>query len=255
MSGCLTDGELWIVRQCRADPDDDRVVLRPKEVHARSRLLAGDPFRRARASRDPTVQRERELQRDVGNAHRDELRPGRNETLRVRLPAPDVDAQPRILQLLDASTRDVGVGVAATDDDPRDLRGEDGVRARGRPAHVVARFEGHVEGCTARVLACLTQSEDLGVVLSGAFVVTRADHRTSLHDESPHVRVRRGCPPAASLQGEAHPLLVVRGEGRLGRPRGDHAPSPATRPRAIFSSSERNSSMSRKLRYTLAKRT
>ena len=186
-------------------------------------------------------------------------------------------------EALDAVAGDVRVRVARADDDPRDLRGDERFGARRCAAQVVARFEGYVERRPFDVAAGRAHRRDLGVLLARALVETLADDLPTAHEDRPHVGVRRWVTEPPELEGPAHKALVLGLVARRTCPRHGASPffslvsrarrsrisgaagaTPSGRElsgrgvplsRAIFSSSLMNSSMSRKERYTLAKRT
>src|SRR5262249_2288470 len=153
----------------------------------------GDPFRSARARSDTAVERERELERDVWEVRRDELRPWCDERTRIGLLDADVDLDAVAREPLRASADDARVGIEAADDDARDACAEDGVHARRSAPLVVARLERHVERAAARGFAGLLKREDLCVLLARADVKGLTDDRAvPVDDDRSDRRVRRG---------------------------------------------------------------
>src|SRR5690606_33215141 len=83
-----------------------------------------------------------------------------------------------------------------------------------RPAVVVARLEGHVEGRPTRALAGGVEGSDLGVFHAGAFVMAHRDDLVSDGDYGADGRVGRWLPPARLFERAIHqPRVEVFGLG------------------------------------------
>jgi hypothetical protein len=159
-------------------------------MNERARFGSGYPLRCPAAGCDPTIQRQGELERDVRKPLRDELRPRCDDAARLRFADPLNDKDPCRAKLHDPAPFDVGVRIAASNDDTRDFRVHDRVRARRRTTSVIARFERHVERAAGRGAASVFERGDLGVVFTGPLVPTLSDDYAVTNDHGPYVRIR-----------------------------------------------------------------
>src|SRR4051812_36373441 len=146
-------GQLRVVGQRRSDADRDRVDRRAPAVREPAAVLARDPLRVARRGRDLAVERHRGLEqhprppgpRVLAERLVAEPRAGRQLTVG------DDDLDALVAQDPEAAARGLLGRVVGGDDDARDPRLEDRVRARRRPPVGAARLERDVQRRAAGV--------------------------------------------------------------------------------------------------------
>ena len=140
-------GELRVVGQRGADPDDDGVALGAPVVRAQPRGLARDPLRVAGAGRDLAVERHRRLEQHVRAARARVLAERLVEQPRAhrRLAVGDHDLDALVAQDAEPAAGRLLRRVVGGDDDARDAGLDDRVGARRRLPVVAARLQRDVQ--------------------------------------------------------------------------------------------------------------
>jgi hypothetical protein len=209
MSGSVTNCEFRIVGEHCSDPDGYSVVLGAKYMHTSSRFGSRHPLGCTRACRNSTIEGERQLERNVGNSGRDELRPRRDEPCCFRFAASNIDGNACSFQDLDPVSYDVWVWIATADDDATDLCVNNRFGTRRRTTVMVARLERHVECRAASSIACLPESDEFGVLLPSAIMVGGCDELAIANDRGPHVRIGGWSTKMTMIEGGRHPRLIL----------------------------------------------
>src|SRR5512145_3348255 len=104
------------------NPDHHCVVRATQLVYACTGFWTGDPLGRPRSRGDTSVEGDRELECKKAPLLGNVLRPRQNQLATLRFEATRRDGNPRRLQPLETIPGDGRIGIAATDDDPGDLR-------------------------------------------------------------------------------------------------------------------------------------
>ena len=138
-------------------------------------------FDAPRARRDASVERERELERDVRQARRDVLRPRRDSRLRTAPRARRaMTSTPAARSARCPPPSTCGFGSRQPMTTRATLARDDRVGARRRAAVVVARLERHVERRARGAVAGGAERGDLGVLGARALVVAGGDELVAL---------------------------------------------------------------------------
>ena len=201
----VTDRELWVVGEDGPYPYQDRVAFIAHPMGLGSRLLTGDPLGVAGAGGDLSIERHGGLQRDEWKAGADVFGKVRDERGALLLHQPYLDFDAGVRQSVDG-TRDVRCGVAATDYDAADTRVQDRLGARTGTALVVAGLQGHIERRARDRGAGFADRVDLGVRLTGPFVMPHREDLPVANDGCSYAWVRARTASLGILDGPSHHL-------------------------------------------------
>ena len=192
-------GQQRIVRQHRADPDQDGVALRAQQMHPRLRGLAGDRDRLAAGSGDLVVGRHRELQDHMRALVADAPEMPGMIARGLRGAQPDIDRDAGGAQPGMALPGHFRIGILDRRHHARNAGGDDRIGAGRRLAEMRARLQRHIERGAARGLAGARQRLGLGMGPAAGLGPAAADDDAVLD----HDRADGGIGPGAALPAPA----------------------------------------------------
>ena len=204
--GLIPGRQPRIVRQHRVDPHHHRVRRRPQPVSVGPRLLSRDPLRRPRTRGYLAIQAHGELRRDERRSGLDQLRVPLDQPRRLPGHLARRDHYPRLREPRQPPALHVRVRVRHRRVDRRDARRDDRLRARARPALVIARLERSVESSAARPRPSLPDGHDLRVSLPRRPRVPLAHHSPSRTSTAPTGGFGLTEPTALSASESASPI-------------------------------------------------
>ena len=191
-----------IIRQHRADADQDGVALRAQHMHPRPRRLARDRDRLAAGGADHVVGGHRELEQHLRAVIPDAAEMAGMVARRFLGAEPDVDSDTRRAQLCMALPGNFRIRVLDRRHHARNAGGNDGVGARWRAAEMRARLQRHVEGSASRGLAGAPQGFGFGVRTAACLRPSPPDDDPIVDDDRANRRVGPGAALAAPAERE-----------------------------------------------------
>src|SRR5579872_905653 len=258
--------EQRIIRQHRADTDQNGVALGPQQLRARLRHFSRDRNRPMAGASNLVVARDREFQDHMWTVVADAPEMSGVIARGLERAEPDIDPDSRRAKFCMPLACYFGIGILDRRHHARNPGGDHGVRARGRLAEMRTGLERDIERGAARRLAGPRQRFHLGMGTAARLSPAAADDDAVLDDDGAHRRIGPGPPQAtpAEYKRKLHEAQIGRLQilrflrELLFQNAEDHLRNKAIRVSSSPESSPSTASKSlasRKLRYTDANRT
>ena len=201
----------------RAAAHQDRVMASALHMRMGARFGTGDPAARSIGERDPPVEREAELQRDMRTPARLAQHETRHRRRRFLRHQPHVDRDAAVAQPGRALSISARIGIAQRDDHAADAGARHQVgAARPARAEVETGFQRHIGGCPASAVHRLFQRLRLGMGTAALLSPAAPDDAAVLHDQATDIGIGGGQAASAPRQGDGrgHVAPIIGGHGR-----------------------------------------
>ncbi|MDB5574471.1 MAG: hypothetical protein JWR79_1628 [Tardiphaga sp.] len=194
-----TAGQIRIVRDHRADADENGIALRAQQMHARACFFAGDRHRLA-GETDLVVARHRQFQDHMRSLVDDAADVAGMIAGGLVAEQPDIDDDAGRAQSRMALPRDIRIGIWHRRHDPRDAGRDHRVGARRRAPDMRTRLQRHIERRALGLRARAAQSFRLGVRTAAVLGPAAPDDDTVLDDDRADRGIRCGPPQPAPTE-------------------------------------------------------
>ena len=183
-------GQLRVIGERGAGPDEHRVVLGAEQMDAFARHFAGDPAAFAARRGDAAVERGRQLEGHQRPAGAHPLKKAGVQLRRFRRTHSGLDRQPGRAQPGQAGAGDTRVRILHGGNDPAEPGGDQRIGAGRGLAPMTARFQRHIGRAPACRDACARQRLGLGMRAPARLGPAAADDMPVLDDHTANRRVR-----------------------------------------------------------------